>query len=205
VLEIGIAVEGPTDRAAAFKILSSRGLVAAPELAFVVGGKTKLDPKIKAYNQAAQRRPWLVIRDLDRDGNDCPVALREFLLPEERQSPAMCLRIAVRCLEAWLLADAGSVSGFFKVPQSQVPLQPENLDDPKRVLVGLCAKSKSSAVRRGMAPPNTGTFGVGPEYTAQVVEFFRDAWDPDTARQAAPSLARALDHIDRLCVDGIWR
>jgi hypothetical protein len=33
----------------------------------IAGGKTKLDPRLPGYLDAARRTPWLILRDLDRD------------------------------------------------------------------------------------------------------------------------------------------
>ncbi|HEX8079784.1 MAG TPA: hypothetical protein VF557_06210 [Jatrophihabitans sp.] len=202
--KVALAVEGPTDRAAAERILVSRKLLSDADKTFVTRGKSGLNKKIEAYNQAAKRGPWLVMRDLDHDGSGCPVLLRESLLHPSVQVPGMCFRIAVRSLEAWLLADTASMSDFFKVSEATVPVSPEDLDDPKSALVNVCRKSRSADIRQAMVPPSGTQWQVGPEYTARVIEYCSRVWNPDAAKGSAPSLARALGQIDRLIAHGSW-
>jgi|GEM_PF-2797037 len=54
-----------------------------------------------------------------------------------------------------------------------------------------------------MVPP-PGTNGPGPEYTAFISRYCREAWRPDVAANAAPSLRRTLREIDRLIAAGVW-
>lgn len=203
-MPVALAVEGPTDRAAAEKILSSRSLSPDPGKTFVKRGKGQLDPSIGNYNQAARHFPWLVLRDADHDGGDCPARLRELLVPHSQQSPAFCLRFPVRSLESWLLGDAEAFSDTFAVPHAAVPTNPETLNDPKRALVDACRRSTRRAVRQAMVPPQHSSWLVGPEYTTLVVRYCSDAWRPDVASASAPSLARALADIDRLVAAGLW-
>jgi len=60
-----LATEGFDDEAVARKICATLGISVAHS--YPARGKTKLDPKIRAYNQAAALAPWLVLRDLDAD------------------------------------------------------------------------------------------------------------------------------------------
>lgn len=202
---VRVVVEGPSDLAAVETILASRGARADLDRAIVTGGKTNLDPRVDGYNAAARHGSWFVLRDADHDGDDCPVRLRERLLAPERQAASLSLRIAVRSLEAWLLADVDAVADHFKVPQSRLPARPEEENRPKQVLVNACRSSRRSDVRRGVVPPAGSPRTVGPEYVAFVSEFFLRAWRPDEAAASAPSLARALAEIDRLIATGTWR
>lgn len=199
---IGVVVEGQIDRVAVGCVLATRSLAVDPNRVIITRGKQRFDARLVNYNQAARHGPWLALRDADHDADGCPVTLRRTLL-RVPQSPALCLRLAVRTLEAWLLADAEAVAKYFSVPRSAVPRDPEDLDRPKDALVQLCRSSRRRAVRVGMVPP-PGTRGPGPEHTAFVSRFCREAWRPDTAAAAAPSLRRALQEIDRLISTGVW-
>jgi hypothetical protein len=60
---ISLATEGLDDEAAAKKICAV--LQIPVHISYTMGGKTRLDPKIPAYNRAASSfAPWLVLRDL---------------------------------------------------------------------------------------------------------------------------------------------
>ena len=197
-------VEGPSDLAAVEKLLGSRGVRTDPVRSIVAGGKTRIDPRLPRYNAAARYGSWFVLRDADRDGEDCPVTVRRSLLRPADQAPSMCLRLAVRSLEAWLMADAASLTNHFALLASRVPTRPEEEEDPKQTLVSACRSSRRSDVRAGMVPPRGSLRRVGPEYVALISDYCREAWRPDVAAASAPSLRRALAEIDRLLDSGAW-
>lgn len=201
---VRVVMEGTSDLAAVEKVVASRGAHVDLERAIIAGGKTNLDPRIHSYNAAAKHGAWFVLRDADHDGHDCPVALRNSLLPEDQKTGSLCLRLAVRSLEAWLLADRDAVVDHFLVPRSRIPARPEEEHQPKQTFVNACRSSRRSDVRKGVVPPAGSPRDVGPEYVAFATEFFQQSWRPDEAATAAPSLKRALAEIDQLIVDGVW-
>lgn len=102
---ISAAVEGMVDEAVVRRLIAHAG----GQLGTVYGrhGKPSLREKIDGYNNAAKRAPWLVLVDLDHD-EDCAPPLREAWIPNP--APHLCFRIAVREIEAWLLADAETLA-----------------------------------------------------------------------------------------------
>lgn len=189
---VTVAVEGPSDEAVLRRVLAFAGL----DVDVVHGqqGKAYLDKQLRGFNNAARFHPWVVLRDLDRDA-DCAPELLPTLLP--KPASWMRLRLAVRAVEAWLLADRDRVTEFFSVPMTAVPTSPDDLDDPKRALVALARRSTSRAVRNDMLPENT-TSAIGPGYTARLIEFAMSAWRPTEARRHSPSLERAVGRLRRL-------
>lgn len=187
-----MAVEGLVDAAAATRLVRTAGHDVDPARIVVTRGKTTLDLRLPSLNRAARHLPWLVLRDADRDVGDCPLALRASLLTQP-QEPLLCLRLAVRSLESWLLADAAALTSHFRVSAGRVPVAPEAELDAKRTLVRLCSASQSRSVRQGMARDDGER--PGREYSALLTEFARDAWDPRRAAERAPSLARAMSDI----------
>ncbi|MCS7168176.1 MAG: hypothetical protein RMI91_03400 [Gemmatales bacterium] len=65
--------------------------------------------------------------DLDRDAS-CAPALRKRYLAQ--LAPYLCFRVAVRAIEAWLLADAPNLARFLHVCPNLIPPDPESLSDP---------------------------------------------------------------------------
>ena len=163
-------------------------------------GKAHLRSRIGGYNFAAHYAPWLVLVDLHSD--QCAPALRAEWLPNP--SPLMCLRVAVRAVEAWLLADRQRLARFLSVSVSRVPANPEELLDPKAVVVALANTSRRTDIRRDMVPrPGSGR-SEGPAYTSRLIEFVKDwptGWDPDAAAALAPSLARCLTSLRELAAN----
>lgn len=188
-----LVVEGPTDAAVLKRTVAETGLVAGTE--YITYGKGSLDRRIDGYNSAARFSAWLVLRDLNNDA-PCAPALVARLLP--RPAPQMCLQIAVRAMEAWLLADADAIGQFLGVPKTLVPSEPEGLDRPKRDLVNIARRSRTSAIREAIVPAAETTATVGPGYTAAITEFAQREWRPRVAARRSPSLARLMHYLDAL-------
>ncbi len=190
---IHTAVEGPTDEAVAVRLIRHVGAVAGD--VYGKQGKPHLRAKVSGYNRAARHAPWLVLVDLDRDA-DCAPALRAAWLLEP--APLLCFRIAVRAIEAWLLADADGIAQFIAITRSKVPENPEALPDPKSALVGLARQSRRRDIRVDMTPREGSGLAVGPAYTSRLIEFVSQHWRPAEAAKRADSLARAIRCLRRL-------
>ncbi|MBI5489794.1 MAG: hypothetical protein HY905_20840 [Deltaproteobacteria bacterium] len=191
-LFVTVAVEGLTDVPVARRLLQHVGFDSGPE--HITSGKARLDVRLGGYNAAARHHEWLVLRDLDHDG-ECAPELIGRRLP--RPAARMCLRIAVRATEAWLMADAVPLAGFLGVRRSLVPPRPDDLDDPKAVLVGLARYSRKRAIRDDMVPAVGTTARVGPGFAARVIEFATGEWRPGVASGVSPSLAKAVTALRR--------
>jgi len=187
---IYVAVEGDLDEWVARKLVTHVGASCGP--VYGKQGKSHLKRRIQGYNQAADRMPWLVLVDLDRDA--CPPALRNDWLPDP--APRMCFRIAVRAIEAWLLADRSNLARFLGVSTSQIPCNPEALPDPKQFLINLASGSRKRAIKEGLVPGQGQR--IGPAYNSHLIEFVKGVWDVKSAASNAPSLRRALDCLQRL-------
>ena len=115
----------------------------------------------------------------------------------------MCFRVAVREIEAWLLADRTRIAKFLSVDSRNVPLNVEALPDPKRTVLQLAGLSRQRSLREDMLPrPGSGR-DVGPAYNSRLIEFVTDrqrGWRPDVAAQASESLRRCLRCLGRLAV-----
>jgi len=187
---ISIVVEGKTDVPVVKRVLSLAGH--AYGRVHVMGGKHTLNRSLPAYNAAARRSFWLVLRDLDHDAR-CAPELRERLLPEP--APRMAFRIAVREMEAWLLGDRERLAEFLGVRLRTVPLDPECLDSPKDAVVSLAMASRRVALRDDIVPPLDSTARVGRGYAARVIEFAIYHWRPEVASERCDSLRRCLDAL----------
>ena len=110
------ATEGLPDEAVAQKLLGEAGHDV--KMIRNCGGKSKLDPKIPSYNQAAKYGHWFILRDLDHDAG-CAPELRAQLLPNS--SAKMQLRIVVRSIEAWLIGDYERFARFLGCHKLRYP------------------------------------------------------------------------------------
>ena len=191
------AVEGDLDEIVLRHLVAEAGLA----LGTVYGktGKSQLRDRIHDYNNAARFTPWIVLVDLDREA-DSACLMRRSWLPEP--APNLMLRVAVRALEAWLLADGETISQYLGVLRNRVPHIPDNELDPKRSLVELARQSYKSQIRRDLVPrPGSGR-AVGPAYSSRMAEFVESFWNPETAAQRSDSLRRCRLRLQELARSG---
>ena len=193
VTVISAAVEGIVDEVVVRKLIAHAG--ATPGEVYGKQGKAFLRERIAGYNNAAQRAPWLVLVDLDRD-HDCAPPLCNAWLPAP--APHLCFRVAVREVEAWLLADVERFAGVFGVARSKLALDPEDLNDPKATMVNLARASRRKDVREDMVPRQGSGRQVGPAYSSRLIEFVSSHWRPDVAAARSGSLQRAIDCLRHL-------
>jgi hypothetical protein len=104
--------------------------------------------------------------------------------------PNLIFRIAVREIEAWLLADRYGFARFAGISQDLVPPDPEITPDPKAMLVNITRRSQVRRVRERIVPQDGSTAPVGPDHNACLSEFAKTTWDV----KAAASVARSLSH-----------
>lgn len=116
----------------------------------------------------------------------------------------VALRVPVRAVESWLLADREWFAREFSVALRQLPRDPDSLEDPKRRLIDICRRSRRADVRGGMTPREGGGRLVGPEYVTRIVAFARFTWDPERAVGASESLRRSMAALRRRVDDGSW-
>lgn len=170
---ISAAVEGIVDEAVIHRLVKHAGAI--PGIIYGKHGKQDIRLKIQGYNGAAQRTPWIVLVDLDNDA-DCAPILHATWLPHP--APFMCFRVAVRQVEAWLLADREQMASFLAVRCDKIPRDPESLSNAKETLVELARKSRSREIREDMVPRTGSGRLVGPAYSSRVIEFASRHWRP---------------------------
>ena len=108
----------------------------------------------------------------------------------------VAVSLAVRMIEAWLLADRTAFANFLGVSHRLVPLQPDLETDPKSVTVALAGRSRSRMIRADLVPPDESTSRVGKNYTGRLTEFVQSQWKITRARQSSPSLDRAIRALE---------
>jgi hypothetical protein len=192
-LQISVAVEGMIDEAVLRRLVEQAGASLGP----VYGkcGKAQLLRRLKGYNSAAHFHPWIVLVDLDQDA-DCAPPFRAMHLP----TPAshMCFRVAVREVEAWLMADQEALARFLSLPPKRIPIRPDAELDAKRKLVDIARLSRRRAIREQMVPRPESGRDVGQAYTSLMIEFSQTQWRPAVAEEASESLRRCRARLKEL-------
>lgn len=196
VAPITVAVEGSTDEFVIRRLLSHVGL----QHYQVIGknGKHDILAKLPQYNRAAQHWPWLVCVDLDHDA-ECALQFISEYLPDP--SPNMYFRVAVRAIESWLLADRNGIAGYLGIAAANVPLGPDDLSNPKEVLINLARRSTRKALRDDIVPRVGSGARVGPGYISRIAEFVTGAanrWRPEVAAATSPSLNKCINILNAL-------
>lgn len=191
---ISLVVEGDTDEFVISALLDSLGISAAR--VYGKKGKAYIVERIDKYNRAAEYAPWLVVVDLDNDALCAPDYV-QTLLPE--QSAGMIFRVAVRSIEAWLLADYQNLSRYLGISEDLFPRAPDTEENPKRTLVNLARRSNYTAIREDLVPRQGSGVAVGPGYLSRIAEFLRHQtyrWSPEPASMRSESLRSAIDALN---------
>jgi hypothetical protein len=161
-------------------------------------GKQYIQSRLSGYNLAAHYAPWVILVDLDQDA-DCAPPLREAWLPQP--APFLCFRVVVHEIEAWLLADRRRLAHFLGVPQRMIPTNPDEVPDPKALMVDLSRGSRDHRLRHEMVPGPGSRRAVGPAYNSRLIQFVTDrhrGWRPEVAAGVSESLRRCLNCLARL-------
>ena len=189
---VNIAVEGDLDEVVLRGVLTSVDITV--DNVYGKRGKNYLKENIRRYNQAAQYGDWVILVDLNNDA-ECPPPFIDSWLA--RRNPNLQLRIAVRAIESWLLADRKEIARFLRIPIQKVPILPENEANPKQSVINIARISKNKNLREDIVPPAKSTASQGPGYTSRLIEFTMNYWDPRRAALYAPSLKRSINSLSR--------
>ncbi len=191
-IPVQIAVEDELSEAVLRRMLRHAGRGYEVGTAYRRGGSGYLRRTIRGWNNAAQGVPFVLLTDLDQ--YFCPKApIDEWL--RVPQHPNLVIRVAVREVEAWLLADRANLASFLGVRESFIPGNVETLPRPKEALIDLARQSRSSELRDRIVPRHGSTARQGPDYNGCLVDFVASRLDLNVAATESPSLSRALGRL----------
>jgi len=188
---IAIATEDELSEAVALRLIAE-----LQEPNYVVhklrkGGFGYLRSKMDSWCQMAQRQVMLVLTDLDQAR--CAGELREHWLSARREPAQLLLRVAVREVESWALADHRAMRALVG-SRGALPPRPDELPDPKQSLLRL-AKSAPKEVRDDLLRVADGRLMQGLGYNACLVRWVGSVWNPERAAERSPSLERARERL----------
>lgn len=160
---------------------------------FRAGGFGQIKSRLENFRNACHVIPHIVMTDLDT--YPCPHELlkdwKVGKLPDR-----MLMRIAVREVESWLLADREGIAKLIRVPLVKIPTNPDELPDPKQVLLNLARRSKSPRFASEFVPAKGSKAKHGPMYNEHLIGFATRHWDSSQAELASPSLKRTIKRIE---------
>lgn len=193
-----ILVEGPTDEIVARKILSHCGYQAGT--AFGKKGINYIFEKIDGFNVLAQKGiPILALVDFMDTNLGCPPEVKENILPH--CSSKMVIRVVVRELESWLIADECGLASYLGISVRRIPREPEMLNDPKQTLVNLARRARNKLIRESIVPVQGVSSMVGAGYVSAIDEFVKVYWNIENAKRRSNSLRRCLNRLQNFKSD----
>jgi hypothetical protein len=94
------------------------------------------------------------LTDLDQHGC-APEIIKGWL--REQPHGNLVFRVAVREVEAWLLADRVGFAKFLDVSIDLLPQEPDEVLDPKQTLINLARRSRIRSLREALVPRERST------------------------------------------------
>ena len=187
-----VIVEGETDEPVINALMHAAGWADHEFFVRSVNGKGVIDRDLKNYWEAARVHPYVIFRDLDRDGEGCPVTLRAQLVEHTPgESPDLLIRIVDQCIESWILADRHGIAEFCN--RSAASVEPPT-SHHKLYLLRLMkeAKLKDAVEEKGRE------LDFGPAYAEHLQRLMTDHWSIERAAAESDSLRRALKRLTDL-------
>ncbi|MDP2982692.1 MAG: hypothetical protein Q8O92_05115 [Candidatus Latescibacter sp.] len=193
-LFINIVTEDALSAAVFRRLILESGQLYEIRSEYGQAGKTYIDRKLKDFNNASKALPFFVLRDLDTD--ECAPLLVKKFFPFP-QYPNLLFRIAVREVEAWLLADIKGFSSYLGISAKKIPSQVETIMNPKEYLINLARKSRKRDIKNDIVPYKNSTAKQGRNYNNRLIDFVNNFWDMKKATENSDSLLRAFLAIQK--------
>jgi len=191
--DVALATEDELSEAVCERLVEDAGLTVVLRLR--KDGFGYLRANMAKWCDLAQRGPAvLLVTDLDRA--DCAPRLMTDWLGSRPRPERLLFRVAVREVEAWLLADAVGMATLLG-SRARVTARPEALLDPKAELLRL-ARRAPRAVRDDLLADRGAISYQGLGYNHRLCAFVRTTWDPDRASRRSQSLASARQRLQEL-------
>jgi len=155
------------------------------------GGRGNVQRELAAYANLAETMPVIVGVDLDQDS--CAPDLLRVWQRAYAPHTNLVIRVAVREIESWVLADRKRFANFVGAQSDDITKNPDGLDDPKRLVLNLARAHAKPDLKRDLIPKNFSQYPrIGPAYNLQMCKFVQEQWRPHVAIKRSDSLARAV-------------
>ena len=185
---IALATEDELSEAIGLRLIAESPFHEADVLPLRRNGSGYLKSKVESWRQLAGQQVVLLLTDLDQI--DCPVALRNEWLGTRPVPDRLLLRIAVREIESWVLADHDAMRKLIG-DRGKLPPAPDELGDPKAFLLNLVRKYAPRDVKQDLLAERGAMASQGLGYNRRLVAWVKSDWSPDRAAARSPSLLRA--------------
>lgn len=165
------------------------------------GGLGYIKNNLSKFCDLATRERVIVLTDLDQA--QCAPSLRttwlKTLSDRDDFPEHMLFCIAVREVEAWLMADNATFASFFSISVPTIAGNIENtVNHPKEYLVAKARRSSDRRVREAIVPEKSSNATVGLGYNQLLSKFVKEAWGPERGASSSTSLQRAIRRLQTL-------
>lgn len=192
---LALGTEDELSEAMGKRLLKEAGYALEPSPLLRGDGFGYLRSKMDSWCQMAARKPVLLLTDLDMKA--CPMAVRNDWMGARKPTENLVLRIVVREIESWVLADHDALRTLIG-NRGTLPPDPDALADPKEYLLRLIAKQAPRHIREDLVAEKGAIASQGIGYNAHFGEWVRTQWSPARAADRSQSLRRARIRIGEL-------
>lgn len=192
---ITIATEDELSEAVGVRLVTE--ILPGFEIAQMLGrrGNGYLKAKCQSFNQMAIRHPVLLITDLDN--RLCAKSLIDSWFGNLNINVNLKFRVAVREMEAWLLADHHGMRELLGRGGNNIAPNPDGIQNPKEYLLER-AKRAPSEIKNDLVRARGSAAVQGLGYNARLSEFVRTTWSLEQASQRSESLVKAVERLKEL-------
>lgn len=155
-------------------------------------GNGYLRSRVSNFRQMANHNVVVVLTDLDM--KECAPTLMRDWFGDNALPGQLLFRVAVKEVEAWLLADREGFSEFLGINPEKIPEDSDQIMDPKVKLLQL-AKVGRRELREDLLP-RKGVFaqqGLG--YNQVLGRFVMNGWSSERAAENSDSLRRTCERL----------
>ncbi len=157
-------------------------------------GRGYIHSRINEFNNQ-NNIPFFILADLDSD--ECAPGLIKMWMKQPLKQNIL-LRIAVREIESWLIADTKGLSRYLRLDHAFIKKEvniPDNLPNPKEKLISLVDRSNSRSLKNDIVRNEKGSYKQGPGYNSRLTDYVNNYWNIKLAAASSNSLKRAIDSI----------
>ena len=195
-MQIALATEDELSEAIGIRLLAEWAVLShVKPMLLRKNGFGYLRSRMDNWKQMANRQIVMVLTDLDKLA--CPIVLRNDWLGKDTICPKnLLLRIAVREVESWVLADHEGMRQLIG-SKGRLPPIPDELLDPKQHLLEL-ARLAPRKIREDLLTSEGAIASQGIGYNHRLVAWVQSVWCPQRAAERSPSLRRTLTVLANL-------
>jgi hypothetical protein len=149
-----------------------------------------------ALNRTAAGIPYVMLTDLD--AHECVTALLTNWIGSVPMHPHFLLCVAVREVEAWVLADRRNLAKYLGISLNHIPRDTELIQDPKHQMLMAARRSRYRRIREDIVAESSHGPVQGPDYNGSLSRFVATQWDLSEAANACQSLSRLMARLGQL-------